>query len=170
MGLEHGNETFRATLLKREYKNEDIIEVSKALSSAGIALSVNNILGFPSETRELVFDTINLNRQMEFDTTSGYAFTPFHGTELREESVKMGYIPDDYLSRTHTLGLGLDQPQLSRKEVDGLRRTFALYARLPKKHWPEIEIAERNDSKGVAAFSALSNIYRETYFENQYNE
>ena len=170
MGLEHGNEEFRAKLLKREYKNEAIIEVSKALSSAGIALSVNNILGFPGETRELVFDTINLNRQMEFDTTSGYAFTPFHGTELRAKSVEMGYIPDDYLSRTHTLGLGLDQPQLSRKEVDGLRRTFALYARLPKSYWPRIETAEQSDNQGNKEFRALSKIYRERFFENQYHE
>jgi len=170
MGLEHGNEEFRAKLLKREYKNEAIVEVSKALSSAGIALSVNNILGFPGETRELVFDTINLNRQMEFDTTSGYAFTPFHGTELRAKSVEMGYIPNDYLSRTHTLGLGLDQPQLSREEVDGLRRTFALYARLPKSYWPRIEIAEQSDDRGRKEFSELGKIYRERFFENQYNE
>lgn len=170
MGLEHGNEKFRAKLLKRDYKNADIIEVSKNLSAAGIALSLNNIIGFPNETRELIFDTINLNRKMEFDTTSGYAFTPFYGTELRTVSVKQGFIPDDYLSRTHTLGLGLDQPQLSRAEVDGLRRTFALYARLSKDLWPKIKLAEKNDQEGQEAFTELGEIYRKEYFANQYNE
>ena len=170
MGLEHGNETFRAKLLKRDYKNKDIIEVSKNLSAAGIALSLNNIIGFPNETRDLIFDTINLNREMAFDTTSGYAFTPFYGTELRTISVKQGFIPDNYLSRTHTLGLGLDQPQLSRGEVDGLRKTFALYARLPKDLWPTIKIAEQNNEEGREAFSELGEIYRKEYFANQYNE
>jgi len=170
MGLEHGNEEFRAKLLKRDYKNADIVKVSHDLADAGIALSVNNILGFPGETRDLVFDTINLNRQMRFDTTSGYAFTPFHGTELRNVAVANGFIEQDYLSRTITIGLGLDQPQLPRSEVDGLRKTFALYARLPKSFWPQIRIAEKDDSKGRATFSELAKIYRNNFFENQYNE
>ena len=170
MGLEHGNEKFRAKLLKRDYKNADIINVSHDLADAGIALSVNNILGFPGETRELVFDTINLNRQMRFDTTSGYAFTPFHGTELRDVSVSKGFIKQDYLSRTHTIGLGLDQPQLPRSEVDGLRKTFALYARLPKSFWPQIKIAEKDDPEGRASFAELAKVYQERFFANQYNE
>ena len=170
MGLEHGNEEFRAKILKRRYKNKDIIEVSKNLYDADIALSLNNILGFPGETRELIFDTINLNRKMYYDTTSGYAFTPFHGTELRTQSVKQGYIPEDYLSRTVTYGLGLDQPQLRKTEVDGLRRTFALYAKFPKDMWPQIKIAENQDEEGVQAFAELSQIYREKYYTNQYNE
>jgi len=171
MGLEHGNEEFREKILKRRYKNEDIIQVSKNLSDAGIALSLNNILGFPGETRELIFDTIELNRKMHYDTTSGYAFTPFYGTELRTLSVEQGFIPEDYLSRTVTYGLGLDQPQLPKTEVDGLRRTFALYAKFPKDWWPKIKIAENKDEEGNEMFGYLSEVYREKYpYVNHYNE
>ena len=85
-------------VLKKSYQNEQMIKVSEYLKKAGIPLSINNIIGFPDETRELIFDTIELNRQMNFDTTNAYAFTPFHGTALYDYCLKKGYIEPDALA------------------------------------------------------------------------
>jgi len=43
--------------------NKKMIEASEILAEVKIPLTVNNIIGFPYETRDLVFDTIELNRQ-----------------------------------------------------------------------------------------------------------
>lgn len=164
IGLEQGNESFRKTILKKRYKNEQMIKVGHILAEAGIPVSVNNILGFPEETREQVFDTIELNRQFPFDTTNAYAFTPFHGTPLHDYCVNKGWIDPEHVVGCLTMDTPLDMPQLSCKEIEGLRRVFALYCKMPKEFWPKIERAEKDDEEGRRVFKELREIYIEKYF------
>ncbi|MBU0477123.1 B12-binding domain-containing radical SAM protein [bacterium] len=164
IGLEHGNEEFRKKVLKKKFDNTKIIEVSKILADAGIPLTVNNIIGFPDETRELVFDTIELNRKLTFDTTNALAFSPFHGTPLHKVCVERGYISKSFNPGSLNVDASLNMPQLSREEIIGLRRTFSLYARMPKKYWQKIKRAEKFDAEGNRIFEELRKVYQEKYF------
>jgi radical SAM superfamily enzyme YgiQ (UPF0313 family) len=125
------------------------------IAEGGIAFSVNNIIGFPDETREMVFETIEFNRNLRgYDTLTVSIFTPYHGTPLRELAVKKGYI-DGRILTTHTTSSSLlNMPTLSSQEIDGLAR-------------PKIEVAERFDEKGEEMFAALSKMYQEYLGENQ---
>lgn len=165
IGLEHGNEEFRKKMLMKSFKNKQMIKASEYLKNANIPLSVNNIIGFPEETRSLIFDTIELNRRMYFDTANAYAFTPFHGTWLHDYCLKKGYIKPDDLAGCLTKDTILHMPQLRREEILGLMRTFNLYAKMPKEYWDKVKIAERFDEDGNKAFKELSEIYKETYFK-----
>lgn len=164
LGIEHGNFEFRKNVLQKDTSNEVIIRACEAIARAEIPLSTNNIIGFPGETRELIFDTINFNRKLKFDTTNAYAFAPYHGTQLHEVCLKEGIISDSKVVGSLTIDAGSDMPQLSRDEIEGLRKTFALYARLPKKYWPKIKVAEGNNEKAQKAFEELRRIYTEKYF------
>ena len=79
-GMEHGNEKFRREVVKRPYSNKLAIELMKIPTELDITFSVNNIIGFPGETRELAFDTIELNRHFKSDDTSCSTLIPFYGT------------------------------------------------------------------------------------------
>ena len=63
--------------------NNAITEGLNTVKKVGIPFSVNNIIGFPYETRKLAFDTIELNRTFD-DDKNAYPFTPFTGTPLRK--------------------------------------------------------------------------------------
>lgn len=165
IGLEHGNEEFRRKILQKSYKNEQMLKVSEYLKNAGIPLSINNIIGFPDETRDLIFDTIELNRQMYFDTTNAYAFTPFRGTFLYDYCLKKGYIEPEAIAGCLTKGTIVKMPQLPPEEIIGLMKTFSLYAKLPKEYWNKIRVAEKSDEEGSKAFAELSEIYKEKYFK-----
>ena len=91
-GVEHGNEEFRAKILDRRWSNKDIIEKLKIPHKYGVKYSVNNITGFPYETKKLAFDTIELNRQFDSDNQNLTTFVPFHGTPLRKLCEELGYI------------------------------------------------------------------------------
>lgn len=164
IGLEHGNAEFRKKVLKKRFDNDQFVRASNIIADAGIPLTVNNIIGFPDETRELVFDTIELNRKLIFDTTNALPFAPFHGTPLHELCVERGYITEDFNPGSLNVDASLDMPQLSREEVNGLKRTFALYAKMPKKYWPKIKKAEKFDEEGNLLYTELKKIYQETYF------
>ena len=143
-GMEHGNEKFRRDVVKRNYSNKDAIRLMKIPAELDITLSVNNIIGFPGETRELAFDTVEINRNFKSDDCSCSNLIPFAGTEIRQIAESQNLIkPDQICAITPSNEEGiLDMPQWGKKEIGKLRRTFAMYVKFPKNRWPEIKRAE----------------------------
>lgn len=154
-GLEHGNEKFREKYLQRKVPNSRIVERLKIPAKLGIPFSVNNIMGFPDETRDLVFDTIELNRLVQSDGINAYSFTPFKGTPLRDLAEKQGLIHPDYIVRSITKPTLLNMPQFPPEQIEGVRRCFVLYVKMPKSRWPEIEKAEKLTPEGERIWKAL---------------
>ena len=164
VGVECGNQEFREKKLKRKVSNAELLERIGILSRSGLVFSINNIIGFPDEDRELIFETIELNRQFSgYDTLTVSIFTPYHGTELREEAIRKGYLDPEALTSHTTASSLLSMPQLSSEQIDGLMRTFVLYVKFPKKWWPYIKEAEAFATKGNEMFAKLSKIYHDAY-------
>ena len=161
-GMEHGNEDFRREVVKRDYKNSETIELMQILTDLDITFGVNNIIGFPGETRALAFDTIEINRHFQSDDVSCSTLVPFHGTEIRELAEAQGLIQPDYIctiSNSSDEGV-LDMPQWRREEVAKLRRTFTMYVKFPKNRWPEIQKAETDPE----IYSQLSSEFIDTFW------
>ena len=145
VGIECGNEEYRKKVLLRNYSNAKLLEHLAYLDHGGIAFSLNNIIGMPDETRDLIFQTIGINRQVrEFDTLTVSIFTPYRGTKLRDYAVAKGYLDAEAETVSTTSRSVLTMPSLSVDEIDGLMRTFPLYVRLPTSRWPEIKQAEHD--------------------------
>lgn len=162
-GIEHGNHEFRKKILSRNVTNERTIENLKIVTDLGVPISVNNILGFPTETRELAFDTIELNRHFKSDGINAYSFTPFHGTPLRTLSEQLGYVTKGALARSITAPTMLSMPQFTKEEIEGVRRCFVLYVKMPKSRWDEIRRAEALTPEGDRIYRALKDECVEKY-------
>lgn len=154
-GVEHGNDEFRQRVLARKVENDRIIENLNLVTGMGIPISVNNIIGFPTETRELAFDTIELNRHFRSDGVNAYCFTPFHGTPLRQLAERLGYVEKGELARCINHPTMITMPHFTKQQIEGVRRCFVLYVKMPKERWPEIRKAEALTPEGEAAFQAL---------------
>ena len=162
-GVEHGNEEFRAKILDRRWKNKDIIERLKIPHKYGVAFSVNNITGFPTETKKLAFDTIELNRHIEADNANIYSFVPFHGTPLRKMCEELDLIKPETITKCLTNKPILNMPQYPPEEIEAIKKCFALYIKFPKNRWKEIERAEKNDAEGNKIYNNLKQEYLDTY-------
>ncbi len=162
-GVEHGNEDFRKNILDRRWKNKDIIEKLKIPKKYNIAFSVNNITGFPTETKKLAFDTIELNRDIDADNANIYAFVPFHGTPLRKMCEDLGLIKPDTITKCLTAESQLKMPQYPPHEIEEIKKCFSLYVKFPKNRWKEIERAEKNDEEGNRIYKNLKKEYLEKY-------
>lgn len=146
-GLEHGNEEFRKKKLLRNISNKEMIEKSKIVQRVGVPYSVNVIIGMPYETRELVFETIALNRELGgFDSIAPNVFTPYRGTPLRDMALKEGWLDPDARTDSFVGGSLLRMPAekgyLQEHEILRLQQTYRMYVEFPKERWPEIERAE----------------------------
>lgn len=162
-GIEHGNEDFRLRVLKRKVKNQTMIERFAILNKLGLPYSVNNIMGFPTETRELAMDTVELNRYVDADSANAYSFSPFHGTPLRKMAEDLGCIDNKTIARSVTKPTLLNMPQFPHDAIEGLRRCFMLYVKMPKSRWKEIERAEKLTPEGDKAWEALRDECAEKY-------
>lgn len=158
-GLEHGNEKYRREILRRNITNEKILQQSRIVAKVGIPYTLNNIVGFPYETRELLLESVRLNREIgSFDALSVNVFVPYHGTVLREMALKERWL-DPERQTTSVIAesiLTMPAPYLSGKEILGLQRVFPLYVRLPESRYPEVRRAETFDEEGDAIFNKLA--------------
>ena len=164
-GLECGNEEYRRNVIKRNPTNEQVVGYFDGIAQGGIAFTINCIIGFPDETREMVFDTIELNRQLRrFDSMTISIFTPYYGTKLRELAIQRGYLEPDAIATHTTNSSMLKMPQLSSTEIDGLMKTFTLYVRFPKEEWPRIKLAESDTEDGNKLFNEYQDLYRQKFY------
>lgn len=165
--IEHGNEKFRMEMLKKHFTNESAIKAGIIAAESGIPFSVDSIIGLPYETRELLFETVELNRQIpNFDALTINIFTPYRGTELRSVVLKNEWLDPLALPSgiTGASMLNMPKPYLQRQEIEGLFRTFILYVGLPHERWAEIKEAENFTDEGNYIFQKLANEYYEKKF------
>ncbi len=168
IGLEHGNEEFRQKVIGKGFTNKMMIELFQVFEKTSIPVTINNILGFPDETREMVFDTIELNRHLTTDSVNAYYFVPYYGTPLYEHCLQKGYISKNTQTKSLALGSCLNMPHLPAEEIQGLVRTFSLYVKFPKFDWPKIRRAEIMDDDGNRIFKELAQKYYEYFFDDDF--
>jgi radical SAM superfamily enzyme YgiQ (UPF0313 family) len=164
IGVEHGNHKFRSETVGRNYKNEVAIRSFEMMYEGGISTVSNSILGYPDETRELIFDTIELVRKLKCTDINAFTFTPYHGTSLRELCERKKYLAKDTLADGYYVHDSLlTMPSITKEEIRGLMKTFVLYSRLPRSSWPEIKIAEAETELGKNKYGELMAIFRREY-------
>jgi radical SAM superfamily enzyme YgiQ (UPF0313 family) len=169
-GVESGNEEFRIKRLGRNITNEKLLRYFEIIDKSGIDYSINCIIGFPFETREMVFDTIRFVRKIKgYDSITVSIFTPYRGTVLREQAIQAGYLDPDALT-VHTTALSmLNMPHFTAKQIDGLMKTFPLYVEFDESQWPEIEKAERFEPGGEEILVKFSEMYRKRRWGEKVN-
>jgi radical SAM superfamily enzyme YgiQ (UPF0313 family) len=172
--IESGNEDYRTNVLRRNGTNESIISWFNTLTESGIAYTINLIIGFPGETREMTMDTVELVRSIQgYDTLTVSIFTPYHGTALREVAIKNKWLDPDLKVETHftaTSILKMPPPYLSSEEIDGLIRTLPLYCYFPKNEFEKIKRAETNDVVGNEILEQYADIYRREFLGESQEE
>lgn len=161
VGIEHGSEEIRNKILNKRISNAQIIESFKTLSKYDIFPTINNMMGIPGETREDVFKTIELNREISVilnkkHNINSFVFLPFSGTKLKDVCVEKKYFNenDDIPCSFHAKST-LKLPTMSQEEIDGLEKTMLLYILLPKSYYPDIKIAEQDNEEGHIMFDKL---------------
>ena len=155
VGVESGNEGIRK-MIRRNYRDETLIRNLKIVTDHDIRLSTFNIIGFPGESRENVFETIELNRKLGSLSCNVYILFPYPGTAIQKEyCIPLRCVDGKIMpvSEAKNLGLSVMLPL----ELVGLQNTFNLYLTLSKSLWPAISLAEDAEGNGPAIFAHLKN-------------
>jgi anaerobic magnesium-protoporphyrin IX monomethyl ester cyclase len=156
IGLEHGNEAYRKKVFYRNYSNETFKKACKILTDYGISFSANLMIGVPHDTRDMIFEAIDLLREARPNGVSTCIFNPYHGSELRDLCLREKMIEPDLIAEDiFQMDYVLNNNSISCEEVFGLFRTIPLYIDMDKSRAPHIKKAEKFDAEGNRAFDEL---------------
>ena len=91
-GIESGDEKYRAEMLGRKMKNEQIIAAAENCKKAGINRLTFNIVGMPLETAENMRETLRLNQRIAPEHFFFFPYIPLRGTPLYDVAEREGLL------------------------------------------------------------------------------
>jgi radical SAM superfamily enzyme YgiQ (UPF0313 family) len=137
LGIESGSERLRKDVIQKPpFSNKQVIDVIKCYKKYGISVTTYNIIGFPTETEEDLWETINLNYKAKPNFSTVSYFQPWEGTALKQSTIEKGILDKEYLKDNFSPGqqgdtiLNLDK--ISRKKLKHYHDNFQSYVKYPK--------------------------------------
>lgn len=143
LGLESGSAYIRDTIIKKpRFTNDEAVRNIQIIKKSGINVTVFNIVGFPEETRDMIFSTIDVNYRAKPPYCMASYFQPWEGTALRDYSVEQGLLHPDLRGLDNSLESlmtsSLKGLKVSSSELTRLQNTFTYYVYINKVFWPLI--------------------------------
>lgn len=131
MGVESGNDAIRNIILRKNLREETILEAARLLRKYGIRYQTFNIVGSPGESLSMSLETYCLNRRIRPDFTWCSLLNPYPGTDIYDLCKKEGMISEEPSSSFFT-GLPVDLPH--KKEMVNLQQlmNFGIRLNLPE--------------------------------------
>lgn len=163
-GVESGSERILRDICKRGTTIKQIKNAFEIINKYKLRSTAYTMIGFPTETREEVFETIRLIRELKVDMSIMSIFFPFKGVPLRDCCIKKGYISGDEKARTFTDMSVLKNQPMSPEEIYNLRRVYSLYTRLPEEYFSKIELCEQNLEQHKGLFNELVSLMHQSYY------
>jgi radical SAM superfamily enzyme YgiQ (UPF0313 family) len=100
-GVESGNERIRNEVVHKRLKNEEIQKATELCWKNGIAPDWYLMLGFPTETRKELYETVNfpLKVKPHPNIIGVHITTPLPGAPIFELALDEGIIPPDVIDK-----------------------------------------------------------------------
>lgn len=95
IAIESGSEFVQKNIIKKNCNLNKAREIVRYLKNKGIIVRFYFILGFPSETKEQMIETIEYAKSLGADWSVFNIAAPLIGSEMYYQFVEMGYIKDD---------------------------------------------------------------------------
>ncbi len=95
LGVQSGSPRIRNGFYKRKTSNDKVVDVCKILKSEKLFLTVDIILGCPTEEKKDLDLTIELMEQIIPDRIASFFMAYYPGTELTEAAIKNNYLSSD---------------------------------------------------------------------------
>jgi radical SAM superfamily enzyme YgiQ (UPF0313 family) len=101
VGLESGNQEIRERVIRKQSKDDHIVEGARLLRQKGIKVLTTNMIGLPGETVDNAFETVELNMRLKSDYVRANTFLLFPGLPLVEYAKQNGYLDKDFDIEKH---------------------------------------------------------------------
>jgi radical SAM superfamily enzyme YgiQ (UPF0313 family) len=115
-GVESGSEKILGEMHKKISLTQ-VREAFKMAQKAGLMTIASAVIGFPGETEETAWETVNFLSSLTPDDIGCYIATPYPGTPMYEEVVKNGWLRVTDFNKYDTATPTFETPQLSMEKL-----------------------------------------------------
>jgi hypothetical protein len=164
--FESGSQIVLTDICNRKTTVEELKTAGNILRKFNVRITGFTMIGFPTETREEAFMTIDLMRTLDMDNSVMSIFYPFKGLPLRDLCLERGYITGDEEAREFTAGSILKNQPMSAQEIFNIRRCYSLYTKLPIEYFPDIEKCEKDYENNKELFAKLVGLVLGKYYRS----
>jgi len=119
-GVESGSEKILGKMNKK-IKLEETRQAFKIAQKVGLMTIASAVIGFPGETEETAWETINFINSLDPDDIGFYVATPYPGTPMYEEVTKNGWLRVTDFDRYDTATPTFETPWLSMERIREIR-------------------------------------------------
>ncbi|MCP4347330.1 MAG: B12-binding domain-containing radical SAM protein [Desulfobacterales bacterium] len=165
-GIESGSERILFEICNRKTRLAQIKKAFEIIKKYNIRATGYTMTGFPTETREEVFQTIHFIRELDIDISIMSIFYPFIGTPLREFCIEKGYITGREKTINFTDPPILKNQPMPPMEIYNIRRVYSLYTRLPLDYFPQIERCEKDFDNNQELYRELISLMYKSYYKS----
>jgi anaerobic magnesium-protoporphyrin IX monomethyl ester cyclase len=115
-GVESGSEKILGKMHKK-INRDQVRDAFKMAQKAGMMTIASAVIGFPGETEETAWETINFINSLNPDDIGCYVATPYPGTPMYEEVVKNGWLRVTDFNKYDTATPTFETPYLSMEKI-----------------------------------------------------
>ncbi len=115
-GVESGSEKMLAKMHKK-INREQVKNAFKMAQKTGMMTIASAVIGFPGETEETAWETINFINSLNPDDIGCYIATPYPGTPMYEEVVKNGWLRVTDFNKYDTATPTFETPDLTMERL-----------------------------------------------------
>jgi anaerobic magnesium-protoporphyrin IX monomethyl ester cyclase len=115
-GVESGSEKILDQMHKK-IKPEEVRLAFKTAQKVGLMTIASAVIGFPGETEETAWETINFINFLNPDDIGFYVATPYPGTPMYEQVVKNGWLRVTDFNKYDTATPIFETPYLSMEKI-----------------------------------------------------
>ncbi|MFC1901640.1 B12-binding domain-containing radical SAM protein [Chloroflexota bacterium] len=139
IGIESGNDYIRNSVLNRKMDRDTITKAFYLLKQAGVRTGSFNMIGMPGETKQTIWDTINLNREIRPARVNCTILMPLKGTEIRRVYERDKLLLKEPYGDTYTVAI-TELPNLSSRKLVAYQRLFDFYVYTDRRFFPFIHL------------------------------
>jgi anaerobic magnesium-protoporphyrin IX monomethyl ester cyclase len=115
-GVESGSEKILGAMHKK-INREQVREAFKTAQKAGLMTIASAVIGFPGETEETAWETINFINSLNPDDIGCYIATPYPGTPMYDDVVKNGWLKVTDFNKYDTATPTFETPYLTMERL-----------------------------------------------------
>ena len=119
-GVESGSAAILGKMNKK-IKLEQTKEAFKTASTVGLMTIASTVIGFPGETEETAWETINFIKKLNPDDIGFYVATPYPGTPMYEMVKEKGWLRITDFDKYDTATPTFETPYLSMDKIREIR-------------------------------------------------
>jgi anaerobic magnesium-protoporphyrin IX monomethyl ester cyclase len=119
-GVESGSEKILGQMNKK-IKLDETRQAFKIAQKAGLMTIASAVIGFPGETEQTAWETINFINSLNPDDIGYYVATPYPGTPMYEQVVKNGWLRVTDFNKYDTATPTFETPYLSMERIREIR-------------------------------------------------